>query len=263
MRNTDVLRHRRGPLRLAVLVVFGLTVAAPSLGQGADSQPKPNPVTPQGCARNVKGQPNLDLVNLLIAYHECSGTVGCYTADLEKVGKEALDYLKQYLQNLRHATSAHPNEKMPAVVIDIDETALSNWDNMKETQFGDYDTQESLCWDSKAIAPAIKPVVNLFGFARKKKVATIFLTGRCESERAVTEKNLRTAGYRDWTKLIMRNKDECSPALSAEEYKSKERQTLEQDGYLIVLNIGDQWSDLMGGYSLKTFKLPNPFYYIP
>jgi hypothetical protein len=43
----------------------------------------------------------------------------------------------------------------------------------------------------------------------------------------------------------------------------EERQALEKGGYLIVLNIGDQWSDLMGGYSLKTFKLPNPFYYIP
>jgi hypothetical protein len=30
-----------------------------------------------------------------------------------------------------------------------------------------------------------------------------------------------------------------------------------------VLNMGDQLSDLEGGYAERTFKLPNPFYWIP
>lgn len=38
---------------------------------------------------------------------------------------------------------------------------------------------------------------------------------------------------------------------------------LQQSGYRIVVNVGDQRSDLTGGYALKTFKLPNPSYYIP
>jgi len=31
-------------------------------------------------------------------------------------------------------------------------------------------------------------------------------------------------------------------------------------GYAIVVNIGDQMSDLDGGFAERTFKLPNPFY---
>jgi len=30
-----------------------------------------------------------------------------------------------------------------------------------------------------------------------------------------------------------------------------------------VLNVGDQWSDLQGGYADRTLKLPNPTYYLP
>jgi HAD superfamily, subfamily IIIB (Acid phosphatase) len=31
----------------------------------------------------------------------------------------------------------------------------------------------------------------------------------------------------------------------------------------IVLSLGDQQSDLTGGYAERTFKLPNPVYYLP
>jgi len=34
-------------------------------------------------------------------------------------------------------------------------------------------------------------------------------------------------------------------------------------GYDILLTIGDQYSDLKGGYADKGFKLPNPMYYLP
>jgi hypothetical protein len=37
---------------------------------------------------------------------------------------------------------------------------------------------------------------------------------------------------------------------------------LSTEAITIVLNMGDQESDLMGGYAQRTFKLPNPFYYI-
>ena len=33
--------------------------------------------------------------------------------------------------------------------------------------------------------------------------------------------------------------------------------------YRIVANFGDQFSDLIGGSSLLTVKLPNPTYYLP
>jgi hypothetical protein len=49
-------------------------------------------------------------------------------------------------------------------------------------------------------------------------------------------------------------------------YKSATRKLIEEgqdDGYRIIANIGDQISDLEGGYAKRCFKVPNPFYYIP
>ena len=38
---------------------------------------------------------------------------------------------------------------------------------------------------------------------------------------------------------------------------------LTEQGYTILLSIGDQQSDLDGGYAERTFKLPNPVYFLP
>ncbi len=34
-------------------------------------------------------------------------------------------------------------------------------------------------------------------------------------------------------------------------------------GYDIVANFGDQFSDLNGGFADRTFKMPNPMYFLP
>jgi hypothetical protein len=47
------------------------------------------------------------------------------------------------------------------------------------------------------------------------------------------------------------------------EYKAPARQKLVEQGYRILLNVGDQNSDLAGGFAERTFKLPNPFYFAP
>ena len=33
--------------------------------------------------------------------------------------------------------------------------------------------------------------------------------------------------------------------------------------YDVVANLGDQYSDLIGGYADRAVKLPNPTYYLP
>ena len=50
---------------------------------------------------------------------------------------------------------------------------------------------------------------------------------------------------------------------SLADFKAPTRQKIAAMGYTIIANMGDQMSDLDGGFSEKTFKLPNPFYYIP
>jgi hypothetical protein len=48
------------------------------------------------------------------------------------------------------------------------------------------------------------------------------------------------------------------------EYKSGERKKIVDAGYHIILNVGDQMSDLTGSPQAElSVKLPNPFYYIP
>lgn len=45
--------------------------------------------------------------------------------------------------------------------------------------------------------------------------------------------------------------------------KSSKRKALEEEGYRILGNIGDQWSDILGSNAgQRTFKLPDPMYYI-
>jgi predicted secreted acid phosphatase len=66
------------------------------------------------------------------------------------------------------------------------------------------------------------------------------------------------------------NKPEfCGPSITAGtscptiQYKSGTRAYIESLGFKIVANFGDQFSDLLGGYAMKTFKMPNPNYYLP
>ena len=47
------------------------------------------------------------------------------------------------------------------------------------------------------------------------------------------------------------------------QYKSGARAKIAEEGYTIIVNAGDQASDLAGGYAERAYKLPNPFYYIP
>ena len=47
------------------------------------------------------------------------------------------------------------------------------------------------------------------------------------------------------------------------QYKSGTRAYIESQGYDIVADMGDQFSDLEGGFADKTFKMPNPNYYLP
>ena len=108
-------------------------------------------------------------------------------------------------------------------------------------------------------ATPIRPTLELFQFAKRQGLATIFITGRAESEREWTAKDLESAGYRGWTLLVMRQTDSPKPAA---EFKSAERKKLRAQGYLIVENVGDQASDLAGDPALRSFKLPNPFYLV-
>jgi HAD superfamily, subfamily IIIB (Acid phosphatase) len=86
-----------------------------------------------------------------------------------------------------------------------------------------------------------------------------FITARPEAIRAGTLQNLRAAGYKGKYELILQP-DGYKPD-SKVPYKSGARKQIQKRGFHILANVGDQKSDLKGGYSERTYKLPNPIYF--
>lgn len=185
----------------------------------------------------------------LISYHDS----GDYDHDIQTVMSKASSYLRERVE---HNTT---HQKL-AIVLDIDETALSNYPSIKKLGFGgtskDFKENELAAND-----PVIAPTLELYNYAKAHDVAVFFITGRKEDERAATAANLHKAGYDQWDQLILRDSEYAHKPAAV--YKTAYRKSLTEKGYDIIENIGDQQSDLKGGYADKTYKLPNPYYYIP
>jgi len=198
---------------------------------------------------------NLDSLKAeLKQYHECTCTCGCYAKDLDAQADRAIAYLRH------RAAQKRAGEKL-ALVLDIDETTLSNYAEMKQADFA-YNAKAFNTWVDEAEAPAIKGTLRIYKEAQRLGVKVIFLTGRPEMQREATARNLRAQGFDGWEKLILRQPEEAK--LTALKYKSAERAALERQGYRIVLNVGDQWSDLRGEPEAEfSVKYPDPYYFIP
>jgi predicted secreted acid phosphatase len=201
----------------------------------------------------AKEPQNLDVTKAyLIRYHDS----GEYQKDQAKVINKAMQYLKMRIANTK---KSNPAKKL-AIVLDIDETSLSNYPAMYKMKFGGTMKQINEA-ESTGKDPAIPATLALYRYAKANHVAIFFITGRDETSRTATEKNLSNAGYKNWDGLSFRS--ENYKEKSAAPYKIHARSLIAVQGYDIVLNVGDQQSDLIGGYADKTFKLPNPYYLIP
>jgi HAD superfamily, subfamily IIIB (Acid phosphatase) len=207
-----------------------------------------------------KEPPNLGLLKREAVNYKCFGD---YDRDVASLLAKAQAYVEA------HAGDA----PKPALVLDIDETSLSNWPVILNDDFGfivdgpcDLAVKGAcgwIEWQGSALDQPINPTLQLFNAAKAKGVAVFFITGRRDlgTARAATEANLIAAGFVGWAKLIMRPGD--SPHLdTVAEFKAPARAEIEQEGYTIIANVGDQWSDLNGGHALMSFKVPNPFYFI-
>lgn len=146
-----------------------------------------------------------------------------------------------------------------AVIFDIDDTLLWSYSDMKAIQFG-YVPKLFHDWVIRADTPAVPYVKKLYDFFVSRGCSIILLTGRRFDEREATLKNLHAEGFKKIDLLITRAENELG--LSALEYKSKHRKRLEQEGYTIIATIGDQYSDLKGGYAYYQVKIPNYTYIV-
>lgn len=199
--------------------------------------------------------PNLGRLQLeLQQYHDCKGNDGCYTTDLDRETATATRELERMVRQDR-------SDAKLAVVLDIDETSLSNYAEIVHADFA-YNQQEWDAWVDRSAAPAIPGTLRFYHEAQKLGVAVFFITGRPESQRAATEENLHSQGYSSWTGLTLRAPAEAHTPTIA--YKSAARQRIVAAGYRIAVNLGDQMSDLEGSPQAEvSVKLSDPFYYIP
>jgi predicted secreted acid phosphatase len=196
------------------------------------------------CPQSPEPENHAIVVQRLMTYHDS----GEYDREIREVANEARSYLEM------RTRSAAKDDKL-AAVFDIDETSLSNWEAMSGCGFCSYSAQTKLYPDVPG--PAITPVLELFNYAKKSGIAVFFVTGRQDAQREATIKNLNDAGYAGWTELITQPDGNKKPA---RDFKSQNRLAIQDKGYRIILNIGDQASDLAGCCEERIFKLPNPFY---
>jgi acid phosphatase len=242
---------------------------------------------PAGCSAPasppamVSFQPNLAVFKAQLLVYRCTS----YDNDIELVVQEAQAWVKQRA----------PQVTNPAIVLDVDETSLSNWRRMYYKDGYPYIPHDAcdftnlieacgdIDWQWSAQAPAIQPVLDLYKLAQCvdvtslcTKVDVFFVTGRKEGgtykptkdaeEKTSTQwtlENLQKAGFVGAAQdhVYMRPKDSTG---LVSDYKTKARITIENGGKVtIIANIGDQESDLVGGHADRAFKLPNPFYLIP
>lgn len=248
-----VAGHRRlavKPLRWILLL--------PMLAACATAAPDVQP-TPSALSAPVLEQPaNVGDAKLAaVAYHNGSA----YERDLAAVTSEVSSWMSKRASQV----------SQPALVLDVDDTVLSNWQVIMADDFGRViegpcDTLPAgpcgwAAWDLLGRAPAIAPSLRMFQQARALGVAVFFITGRPESQRVATERNLRDAGYGGYARLVM--VPNGKHFASAVDFKAPVRAGIEEEGRTIIANMGDQPSDLAGGHAERAFLLPNPFYRIP
>lgn len=242
-------RARHGARAVALVALLGTWACS------APATPPPAPASPTTlgpAGSRVRLSDGTELQHLsetkaaILAFHES----GEWERQVDEIARQARDRLDAEL----------PGVARPAIVLDVDDTALSTFAIQQRLGFGwvpdGWDE-----WARTATAPAHRGILDLYRHALRKGVAVFFVTGRREDLRAATERQLRAAGYGRWVGLSMKPDDYDEP--SAVPFKVARRRAIEEEGFEILLNVGDQWSDLEGGHARATFKLPNPVYWRP
>jgi hypothetical protein len=212
-----------------------------------------------------------DWEGALRTYHD-SGVYLNQVAQIDTIAQTAIDKgIHKYRVKARAARRQHghngghghghgggPKPRKLALVLDIDETSLSNYSAISADNFtfGTNSQAEA----TNEVGVAIPSTLALYQDAIGKGIAVFFITGRGEATREHTEHNLQTQGYTKWASVVLKPP---GSTLSTVAYKSAARADIENQGYEIVANVGDQYSDLAGGHADVAYKLANPFYFLP
>jgi predicted secreted acid phosphatase len=177
----------------------------------------------------------------IVAYHDS----GEWRRDTADAAARARRFLLDHLDGVRQ----------PAIVLDVDDTSLSSYDCLHVAGF---DRSALTACATAATMPAIAPVRSLYRAARRRHVTVFFVTGRRAAMRVATVRNLHGRGFAGRIRLVLRGNGPRRGSNAV--YKARERRRIEGRGYRILLNVGDQRTDLTGGHAARGIKLPNPMY---
>ncbi len=277
-------RRSRGVSILVALLALSLAAAGVVM---AAATPAIQTITPKTADQIT----NLDVLRQQIRnyYGDPLGTGtfapdSNYAKEAEKVASQGLSYIKARAHGPYH-------KGIKAIVLDVDDTTLATW-NYEIFSNWSYNPTTNAQYVTEELFPAVPGMVDMVNGAAKLGYAVIFITGRPATQELVTLGNLTDsdtvgidAGYPTpttlndgedglFTKPAVADypqylKDACATEIAAGKscttihYKSATRAHIESLGYDIVANFGDQFSDLTGGFADKTFKMPNPNYYLP
>jgi hypothetical protein len=272
---------RRAVVTLAAVAAVGLGGAGIGWA-AATTGPAIKTTTP----RSEKDVTNIDVLRQQLRnyYGDPLGTGqfaadGNYAKEASRVAADGTRYLASH-RGHGHATRA--------IIMDVDDTTLATWNYELASNWA-YNSTTNADFVLGQRFPAVPGMVAMATAAEREGYAIFYLTGRGSAQEAATLGNLTAdgvgvdAGYPKPTTLrggedglftkpdVTAYPDYLKKACAADpdgkcttiHYKSATRAHVESLGYDIVANFGDQYSDLKGGYADRTFKLPNPNYYLP
>ncbi|OII15502.1 HAD family acid phosphatase [Curtobacterium sp. MCBA15_008] len=231
-----------------------------------------------GATQGGEGIPNIDSVKKTIAtYYGDPGTGLANRTDSPYIREMRSIVARQSAGLQRIHDQAVRHGEKPAIVLDADDTTLWTYDMEVADMHFVFDPARQDEWVQDERFPATPSMVGFVNRAQAMGFTVFGLTGRNDDQKAATVQNLTKVGYTaftqdrfftKWTGVGASQQPSYITCATAKcttvEYKALTRKHIEQDlGYDITLNIGDQWSDLQGGYADRSLKLPNPTYYLP
>ena len=280
------MRAHTSPRRLPRLLVAALVAAVATIAAAVAIAADPQPAIQTSTPKSESNITNIDVLRQQIRNYYGdplgSGTFGS-DSNYANEASSAAAAGARWLQARAHAVKGPK-----AIVLDVDDTTLATW-NYEVFSNWAYNPATNADYVTGQKFPAVPGMVAMAQSAEREGYAIFYLTGRPATQEDATLGNLTADGigvdagypkpttlndgedglftkpdvtvYPDYLKAACA--DDPGGKCTTIHYKSATRAHIESLGYDIVGNFGDQFSDLKGGYADKTFKLPNPNYFLP
>ena len=282
------MRAHTSPRHLPRLLVAALVAAVAAVAAAVAIAADPQPAIQTSTPKSESNITNIDVLRQQIRnyYGDPLGT-GTFGND-SNYANEASSAAAAGARWLSARSDAVKGEK--AIVLDVDDTTLATW-NYEIFSNWAFNPTTNATFVLGQRFPAVPGMVQMVNDAAGEGYAVFYLTGRPQTQEDATRGNLTSDGvgvdagypapttlsngedglftkpavadYPDYLKTACAAEIAAGKTCTTVHYKSATRAHIESLGYEIVGNFGDQFSDLEGGHADRTFKLPNPNYFLP